>query len=226
MGDCIPVTKSYEPKQSHPYISGRFKRRDPNIHFYLPIECPFLKNCTDGSCPLAHTKLEVIFHPIVYKTRKCKMSSAGHCNFSHKCSFYNNSTERNAAKVLWRTWEDRWKFWRCNIDTMLISRNKMDSTIAKSLATIKKHRGGEYKLQKMPPTNEAIMNPVIIPDYFILGDMAKQDFSNNESLLYEPFQPFSNLHQQESSNSPYEYMTNNIFQEWFNKTEEDRRQEF
>ncbi|ORM39407.1 uncharacterized protein BXIN_2222 [Babesia sp. Xinjiang] len=137
----IPVTKSFDPNVSHPFMSNTFKRRDPNVHFYLPIECPSHKNCTDGSCPLAHTKLEMMFHPIVYKTRKCKMSIGGLCKFSRQCTFYNNDSERMAAQLLWLVWEKTWDLWRTNIEIVLGAHNKLNGPITKNLSMVKNYRG-------------------------------------------------------------------------------------
>ncbi|GFE56109.1 hypothetical protein BaOVIS_034740 [Babesia ovis] len=141
MGAGIPVTKSFDPNVDQPFMSSTFKRRDPNLHFYLPIECPSLKSCTDGSCPLAHSKLEMMFHPLVYKTRKCKMMTGGVCKFSRQCTFYNNDSERMAAQLLWLVWEKTWDLWRQNIETVLRAHNKLTTTITKNLAVVKYYRG-------------------------------------------------------------------------------------
>ncbi|GBE60520.1 erythrocyte membrane protein [Babesia ovata] len=148
MAANILVTRSFDPARSHPFLSSKFKRRDPNVHFYLPIECPLLKNCTEGSCPLAHTKLEVIFHPIVYKTRKCKMVSMGSCSFPQKCTFYNNDSEKMAAQLLWLAWEKTWDLWRINIEAVLSSHNKLNSNVAKNLSIIKNYRGNMKQFLK------------------------------------------------------------------------------
>ncbi|EDO07239.1 uncharacterized protein BBOV_IV008860 [Babesia bovis T2Bo] len=137
----IPVTKSFDPNVSHPYVSAAFKRRDPNLYFYLPIECPSLKTCTDGTCPLSHTKLEMMFHPLVYKTRKCKMMMEGICKFSGQCTFYNNESDRMAAQLLWLIWEKRWDLWRHNIEAVLNAHNKLVEPVTRNLSMVKNYRG-------------------------------------------------------------------------------------
>ncbi|GIX63037.1 erythrocyte membrane protein [Babesia caballi] len=141
MTNSVPVTRAYHPERAHPFLSSKFKRRDPALHFYLPIECPSLKGCPDGSCPLAHTKLEVIFHPIVYKTRQCRMSVTGQCAFSKKCTFYNNDAEKTTAQLMWLIWENTWDLWRHNIEMVLLNHSKLSNGVTKLLPVIKNYRG-------------------------------------------------------------------------------------
>ncbi|GBE60522.1 erythrocyte membrane protein, putative [Babesia ovata] len=141
MENAVPITTNYDSTRAYPFLSSKFKRRDPNVHFYLPIECPLSKGCTDGTCPLAHTRLEIIFHPIVYKTRKCKMISMGSCGFPQKCAFYNNDSEKMAAQLLWLVWEKTWDLWRINIEAILGMHNKFVGSVIRMLPTIKNYRG-------------------------------------------------------------------------------------
>ncbi|GIX63030.1 erythrocyte membrane protein [Babesia caballi] len=150
----IPVTESFDPSRSRPFMSGKFKRRDPSVHFYLPINCPMMKNCADGPCPLSHTQLEVIFHPIKYKSSKCKKVSMGTCSFQGKCSFYHDDSERAHAQIVSAAWEHYWRNWEYQIEAVLTATNKLNSSVAKSLLQLKKQRrrGNPY-IKVMNGTN-------------------------------------------------------------------------
>ncbi|GFE54068.1 erythrocyte membrane protein, putative [Babesia ovis] len=137
----IPVTRSYDPSRTYPFLTKKFKRREPNIHFYIPVECPYLKRCTDGYCPLAHTKLEIMFHPMVYKSRKCKLAKSGTCRFSWHCTFYDNDAEKLSAQLLWLIWERRWDLWRENIKSVLDLHRKLCYRVMHLLSLVTSNRG-------------------------------------------------------------------------------------
>ncbi|EDO07236.1 uncharacterized protein BBOV_IV008820 [Babesia bovis T2Bo] len=137
----IPVTRSYDPTRAYPYLTKKFKRRDPNMHFYIPVECPYLKRCTDGYCPLSHTKLEIMFHPMVYKSRRCKMARSGSCRFSWHCTFYDNESEKLAAHLLWLLWERTWDLWRSNIKFILNAHRKLCYRTINIVSLVANNRG-------------------------------------------------------------------------------------
>eukprot|EP01054_Gregarina_sp_Poly1_P007118 Gregarina_sp_Poly_1__7117@NODE_389_length_8981_cov_43_318600_g318_i0_p5_GENE_NODE_389_length_8981_cov_43_318600_g318_i0NODE_389_length_8981_cov_43_318600_g318_i0_p5_ORF_typecomplete_len143_score1_08Nab2p_Zf1/PF18260_1/1_4e03Nab2p_Zf1/PF18260_1/0_012Nab2p_Zf1/PF18260_1/0_45Nab2p_Zf1/PF18260_1/3_2e02zfCCCH_3/PF15663_5/8_8zfCCCH_3/PF15663_5/0_063zfCCCH/PF00642_24/51zfCCCH/PF00642_24/0_028zfCCCH/PF00642_24/25zf_CCCH_4/PF18345_1/2_9e03zf_CCCH_4/PF18345_1/0_06zf_CCCH_4/PF18345_1/1_8e03Torus/PF16131_5/ len=74
-----------------------WQRRNPLRVFYSPTLCPdiefirrnsrmaLVRRCTRGrSCPYAHSKEEELYHPMVYKTKMCKVFP--HCK-RHHCPF-------------------------------------------------------------------------------------------------------------------------------------------
>lgn len=218
---CIPVTKTYERDRFQPFMSHKFKRRDTDVHFYLPIRCPFLRGCPDGSCPLAHTKLEVIFHPIVYKTRRCKMSISGQCMFSQKCTFYNNETEKVCAEQLWRLWEKTWNLWRLNIENVLVSHNKLSDEVSSSLAAVM-----NYRSRMKPPKNapkvkhRAKAAPEPLPDCML------QDHQSSLTCFYDipegvPLLSFASAGYKIRTNSTCDEMGKHIVEEWFFKKSGD-----
>uniref|UniRef100_A0A3B0N5C3 C3H1-type domain-containing protein n=1 Tax=Theileria annulata TaxID=5874 RepID=A0A3B0N5C3_THEAN len=111
MSQFLPVSKGFNPRKSHPFSSNRFKRRSPSQYFYIPIECPLGRNCEDGLCALSHTKLEVIFHPVLHRTKRCGMAVLNICVFSQRCAFFHNSRERISSHLVWLNWHWNWSLW-------------------------------------------------------------------------------------------------------------------
>ncbi|KJP88886.1 hypothetical protein AK88_01380 [Plasmodium fragile] len=136
----VPVTKSFNKLKKYPYEINKFDRRETNEYFYLPVDCPRMKKCDDAYCPLAHTKLEKIFHPIVYKTQACQMAKDGACDYFQKCAFYHDSNDKNEAHLNWTIWEKKWNKWRNNIDSILTHHNKNDKEIRRKVESILKIR--------------------------------------------------------------------------------------
>ncbi|EDL46318.1 hypothetical protein, conserved [Plasmodium vivax] len=136
----VPVTKSFNKLKKYPYEINKFDRRETNEYFYLPVDCPRMKKCDDAYCPLAHTKLEKIFHPIVYKTQACQMAKDGACDYFQKCAFYHDSNDKNEAHLNWTIWEKKWDKWRNNIDSILTQHNKNDKEIRRKVESILKIR--------------------------------------------------------------------------------------
>ncbi|EUD66287.1 hypothetical protein C922_03203 [Plasmodium inui San Antonio 1] len=136
----VPVTKSFNKLKKYPYEINKFDRRETNEYFYLPVDCPRMKKCDDAYCPLAHTKLEKIFHPIVYKTQACQMAKDGACDYFQKCAFYHDSNDKNEAHLNWTIWEKKWNKWRNNIDSILTQHNKNDKEIRRKVESILKIR--------------------------------------------------------------------------------------
>ncbi|GAW82000.1 hypothetical protein, conserved [Plasmodium gonderi] len=136
----VPVTKSFNKLKKYPFEINKFDRRETNEYFYLPVDCPRMKKCDDAYCPLAHTKLEKIFHPIVYKTQACQMAKDGACDYFQKCAFYHDSNDKNEAHLNWTIWEKKWDKWRNNIDTILTQHNKNDKEIRRKVESILKIR--------------------------------------------------------------------------------------
>jgi len=98
------VMKRRVPKQD---IYGRFN--------YIPEHCPQwkqMKKCTIGeSCPRAHGWLEVIFHPLLYKTKMCRSYfRKGVCHeYGVYCAKAHNPTEiRNLVKMYGDGWKSHY----------------------------------------------------------------------------------------------------------------------
>ncbi|CDI74179.1 hypothetical protein, conserved [Eimeria praecox] len=138
----VPVTKHFDPRRTSPFELSKFDRRDPYVHFYIPVDCPFARRCCDGICPLAHTKLEKIFHPIVYKTQKCQMALAdnGRCPYINKCAFFHSEEDRREAELHWKAWEAEWASWRQQIDQLLLRHHKLEKEIRRKVEGIIKIR--------------------------------------------------------------------------------------
>ncbi|EKX74032.1 conserved hypothetical protein [Theileria equi strain WA] len=123
MNDSIPVTRTFDPSKPNPFISNKFKRRCPIAYFYMPIECSLARSCNNGFCPLSHTKLEVIFHPILHKTKRCSMALMNVCNFSQRCAFYHSQSDKMGAQLSWLVWQKKWEVWENNFDSILANYN-------------------------------------------------------------------------------------------------------
>ncbi|PFH32273.1 hypothetical protein BESB_015910 [Besnoitia besnoiti] len=136
----VPVSRHFDVRRPAPFDLAKFDRRDPHIHFYLPVDCPHSRRCSDGCCPLAHTKLEKIFHPIVYKTQTCQMSLSSRCEYYSKCAFYHTDKDRLEAEFAWRLWEHRWSSWRQQVDQILGLHNKLEKEIKRKVEGILKIR--------------------------------------------------------------------------------------
>lgn len=136
----VPISRHFDVRRPAPFDLAKFDRRDPHVHFYLPVDCPHSRRCSDGCCPLAHTKLEKIFHPIVYKTQTCQMSLSSRCEYYSKCAFYHNDKDRLEADAAWRLWEHRWSSWRQQVDQILGMHNKLEKEIKRKVDGILKIR--------------------------------------------------------------------------------------
>lgn len=176
----VPITKLFDPNKPNPFLSSKFKRRCPNTHFYISIECPSGRNCNDGTCPLAHTKLEIIFHPIVYKTRRCKKATMGVCNFFQKCAFYNSESDRVAAQLLWLVWEKTWDLWRTNIGTVLSNHNKFNNDICRRVSMMMNYRGNQKKLLKTLNDSDDAAN-------ILLNHLDSSSISGIQSVNSNPY---------------------------------------
>ncbi|UKJ88268.1 hypothetical protein MACJ_000712 [Theileria orientalis] len=119
MRGTIPISRSFDPDHESPFLSYKFKRRCPIRYFYIPIECPFMLGCKDGYCPLSHTVLEVIFHPILHKTKKCSLAIKGQCKFEKKCAFYHSEKDRLASYLSWLVWQKNWEMYDKNVKVVL-----------------------------------------------------------------------------------------------------------
>lgn len=81
-----PVCKCYHPGQ------GQHQRRRPvraptGIWTYLPVSC-LEPDCSDMDCPFSHSVTEYLFHPMVYKTKKCEQELTEQgicCKFGYHC---------------------------------------------------------------------------------------------------------------------------------------------
>eukprot|EP00921_Rhytidocystis_pertsovi_P003540 GHVQ01006128.1.p1 GENE.GHVQ01006128.1~~GHVQ01006128.1.p1 ORF type:complete len:858 (+),score=221.71 GHVQ01006128.1:722-3295(+) len=174
-GGQLPVSRQFDSMKELPFEITKFDRRNSLEHFYIPVDCPFGKKCGDGKCPLAHTKLEKIFHPIVYKTQPCQFAkvgpktdadsstgggegddrSTGNCEYLQKCAFYHNIADKLAAENAWKAWENTWGRWRKRIDQILLEHGKGDKETRRKVDGILKlrmprtHAAGGYRTEFM-----------------------------------------------------------------------------
>jgi len=116
---CTKKTKKRyrKPRKCFDPNSQVMRRRVPTqgeygLYNYIPEPCPQwqkLKKCSMGeSCPRAHGWLEVIFHPLLYKTKMCKSNlENGACRqYGIYCAKAHNPTEiRNLVKIYGENWK-------------------------------------------------------------------------------------------------------------------------
>jgi len=98
---------------------------------YIPVECPHYKKskkCKMGNeCHLAHGWLEVIFHPLLYKTKMCKSSlKNGLCaNYGIFCAkAHNINGVRNLVTIYGQNWKQHYD----------ISKRPLSHSVQKSTA--------------------------------------------------------------------------------------------
>ncbi|XP_953886.1 uncharacterized protein TA06225 [Theileria annulata] len=108
MTASIPISSSFDPDRNEPFKCHKFKRRCPINYFYIPIECPHMLKCLDGRCPLSHSTYEVIFHPILHKTKRCTLAFKNKCKLEKKCAFYHGENDRLSSYLSWLVWEKHW----------------------------------------------------------------------------------------------------------------------
>eukprot|EP01056_Protomagalhaensia_sp_Gyna25_P000888 Protomagalhaensia_sp_Gyna_25__887@NODE_1429_length_1845_cov_10_021595_g1153_i0_p1_GENE_NODE_1429_length_1845_cov_10_021595_g1153_i0NODE_1429_length_1845_cov_10_021595_g1153_i0_p1_ORF_typecomplete_len372_score69_92_NODE_1429_length_1845_cov_10_021595_g1153_i06011716 len=95
------------------------QRRDTFLFFYLPLNCPLQAKCPNAFCPLAHSALERMFHPLVYRSATCELlDPEGNCLAPKKCAFAHSSPEKLAAENWWLLWERQWFGWRNHIQIL------------------------------------------------------------------------------------------------------------
>jgi len=81
---------------AHVDVNRGWLRRDPFVHNYKPIMCPYIKplqdakDCYVNMCPLgascdhSHSKEEILYHPESYKRQSCR-SAPGSCPLGDIC---------------------------------------------------------------------------------------------------------------------------------------------
>ena len=96
---CRDPSHPRKPNYNCPYIhEEREKRRAPSTGGYRPKACPNVKkenkygvpsDCVEGNeCTYCHTRVELQFHPEIYKTKSCKdMDYTGYCSRGQFCAF-------------------------------------------------------------------------------------------------------------------------------------------
>ncbi|CDJ32694.1 LOW QUALITY PROTEIN: uncharacterized protein EMH_0047020 [Eimeria mitis] len=131
----LPVCRHFNPLREAPFELVKFNRRDPYTHFYIPVDCPDARRCANGVCPLAHTKLEKMFHPIVYKTQKCQMAlrDTGRCPYINQCTFFHTEEDRKRAALEREVWEAGWGQWRPQMCQFLRSHHEFEKGIRRKI---------------------------------------------------------------------------------------------
>ncbi|KAF8823079.1 hypothetical protein IE077_000678 [Cardiosporidium cionae] len=178
MSSALPITRSFNADRENPFDLQKFDRRDPSIHFYLPVDCPAAKKCPTGVCLLAHSKLEKIFHPIVYKTQACQKCKDGICEYLQKCAFYHDVVDKEKATMAWQEWEILWEGWRLHIESLLSKQNKSHKEIRHKVESIMKIRKSR--------TSSAVSSPTMMPHTLISSPLSSPLSSASTS------NPFSN----------------------------------
>lgn len=56
---------------------------------YICFYCPY-NNCNSPNCNYSHNKIELIYHPLIFKKIKCINNN---CSFRDTCSFYHTLNE-------------------------------------------------------------------------------------------------------------------------------------
>jgi len=100
-GDDCKQKENHAWKRCH-YAHGEVKRRNPYLHTYAFAYChKFCRNTRNWTCPkrdeckYAHSKEEVLYHPLRYKTIECKrfnmnsQDGRGECQ-NFQCAFYHD----------------------------------------------------------------------------------------------------------------------------------------
>ncbi|CDJ33579.1 uncharacterized protein EMH_0016670 [Eimeria mitis] len=138
----LPVSRHFNPLREAPFELVKFIRRDPYTHFYIPVDCPYARRCANGVCPFAHTKLEKMFHPIVYKTQKCQMalSDTGPCPYINQCTFFHTEEDRKQAELEREVWEAEWGPWRPQMCQFLRSHHTFEKGIRRKIEGVIKIR--------------------------------------------------------------------------------------
>lgn len=88
------------------------RRRDPFSIAYQAEQCEYVDTdactnvqCPRGvNCPLAHTKFEIMYHPLYYKSLPCR--DGGACKRGKQCAFAHGDLELQAARSLASIWDD------------------------------------------------------------------------------------------------------------------------
>eukprot|EP00667_Euglena_gracilis_P003343 EG_transcript_3353 len=103
-------------------------RRDPSKYYYRPELRLLYENCPDGvGCEKdhTHTKHEVFYHPLNYKTQPCRNGVA--CQWRANCAFIHRPLDRQeeAAVKFWDDWRRQtgkvwdspaaWRHWSTQI---------------------------------------------------------------------------------------------------------------
>jgi len=134
------------------------KLRHDGLFNYIPELCPQWqksKKCHKGdSCHRSHGWLEIIFHPLLYKTKICKSNHKnGVCReYGVYCAKAHNPTEiRNLVKI----YGDNWKR---HYDLSLRETDAGYSTIAKSQSSKCSSEGFQKMQSDGNFFNECVMN--------------------------------------------------------------------
>jgi len=138
-------TRTFDPNLIRPYEIPDFERRDPLEYFYVPVDCPSARGCNDGQCPLAHSKFEKMFHPIVYKSQKCDRDRESGCEYNRgpRCSFFHDYSDLTSSREQWKKWEKTWNKWRSYLDSILVEHHCYSKEIRRKALFVMTIRDGE-----------------------------------------------------------------------------------
>jgi len=102
---------------------------------YIPKSCPeWEKNnrCISGdNCPRAHGWSEIVFHPLLYKTKMCAYQRFGLCRNNHCAKAHNETEIRRHVKIFGWNWKRHYDLSLREGCTK--STNKSVSTVDKSV---------------------------------------------------------------------------------------------
>ena len=75
------------------YHAENEKRRSPFLILYNAFLCP-IPQCSSENCPFSHSRNEIMYHTIFYKTVMCcRYENHGICKFDKDCSHAHSKTE-------------------------------------------------------------------------------------------------------------------------------------
>jgi len=107
---------------------------------YIPKSCPeWEKNhtCIGGdSCPRAHGWLEIVYHPLLYKTKRCQSYQRfGVCHNNHCAKAHKETEIRRLVKIFGWNWKEHY-----DLSLSLSSEGRTKLT-NKSVSTVDKSVG-------------------------------------------------------------------------------------
>jgi len=134
-------------------LRRRVPKQDKHGRFnYIPEPCPQwkqVKKCSIGdSCPRSHGWLEVIYHPLLYKTKMCKSyHKKGICHeYGVYCAKAHNPMEiRNLVKIYGEEWKTHYDISKQQKERGVV-RNCLKTPEAFSALTMKSPSGKNKKI--------------------------------------------------------------------------------
>lgn len=119
--EAKPIVRNLIPPAGSPCTRSQFSffndsrlRRSPFNQYYRPQLCPFASSasnpahghCPNEGCELCHSRVELVWHPVQFKTSRCMGHS---CKGIFECAFTHSELESRA----WARWRERnAQYWR------------------------------------------------------------------------------------------------------------------